>query len=162
MAGTFIKSRAGNQTASALSSGEAEYYAMVKAATVAIGVHSIVQDMGVPLSAPINIHTDMSADIGVAIRVGIGKVRHIEVSQLIMVKSEDSLADALTKAVTADDIGRHVAGIGAEIRRDRHARWRRRTTYNATQATHYWWRWTRRTNRRRRAATGRSLRERRR
>lgn len=64
---------------------------------------------------------------------GIGKVRHIEVTQLWVqekvasgeiaihkVATEDNLADALTKAVDAQVISKHVLGTGAEILRDRH------------------------------------------
>ena len=60
-------------------------------------------------------------------------MRHIEVTQLWVqekvakreiairkVATEDNLADALTKAVDAHIIQKHVSGIGAEILSDRH------------------------------------------
>ena len=109
-----IKSWSSTQSVIALSSGEAEYYAMVKAATIAIGILSIMNDLGNTMEVPIRIHTDASAAIGVASRIGIGKVRHIDVTQLwlqekvanktielIKVQTEENLADALTKAVAA-------------------------------------------------------------
>ncbi len=41
------------------------------------------------------------------------------------VKSDENLADALTKALDAKGIRKHVEGIGAEIRNDRHSLARR-------------------------------------
>ena len=128
-----IKSWSTNQSVIALSSGEAEYYALVKAASVSIGVKTIMKDMGVGLSEPIVAKSDASAAIGIANRIGIGKVRHIEVNQLWLqekaskkdifiekVGTEDNLADALTKAVDARIIEKHIAGVGACVRIDRH------------------------------------------
>ena len=95
---------------------------MVKAASVSIGVKTIMKDMGVELSEPIVIKSDASAAIGIANRIGIGKVRHIEVNQLwlqekvgkkeiriVKVGTEENLADALTKAVDAKIIEKHIA-----------------------------------------------------
>ena len=128
-----IKSWSTNQSVIALSSGEAEYYALVKAASVSIGVKTIMKDMGVELSQPIAIRSDASAAIGIANQIGIGKVRHIEVNQLwhqekvskkeisiIKFGTEENLVDALTKAVDAKIISKHVAGVGACVRIDRH------------------------------------------
>ena len=77
----MIKSYSSQQAVRALSSGEAEYYAMVKAASVAIGIRSMLMDLGVD-EGRIILKTDASAALGVAQRLGIGKVRHIEVNQL--------------------------------------------------------------------------------
>ena len=128
-----IKSWSTLQRVIALSSGEAEYYGLVKAASVAIGIQTIMKDMGVKHEGAITIMSDASAAIGIANRIGIGKVRHIEVNQLwlqdkvykkeveiVKVATENNLADALTKPVSAEVIKRHVEGIGAEMRRDRH------------------------------------------
>ena len=128
-----LKTWATNQAVLALSSGEAEYYAIVKAASVAMGIRYLAADMGITFECPIAIKSDASAAIGIGSRVGIGKVRHIEVTQLWVqekvvngemviekVATEDNLADALTKAVDAQIIQKHVLGTGAEIRSDRH------------------------------------------
>ena len=77
-----IKSWSVNQPVIALSSGEPEYYSLVKGASNTIGVESIMSDLGVSYVDPILIRSDASAAIGIASRIGIGKVRHIEVSQL--------------------------------------------------------------------------------
>ena len=78
----IIKSRGANQAVVALSSGEAEYYALVKGASGAIGTTNLCMNMGVYFDGPIKAKTDASAAIGIASRLGVGKVRHIEVTQL--------------------------------------------------------------------------------
>ena len=133
LGGHVIKSWATNQAVLALSSGEAEYYGIVKAAIVGIGARSLAADLGVEFSQSIAIKSDASAAIGISNRIGIGKIRHIEVTQLWVqekvangeivihkVPTEDNLADALTKAVDAQTIQTHVNGINAERLRDRH------------------------------------------
>ena len=60
-------------------------------------------------------------------------MRHIEVNQLwlqdkiyageigiLKVKSEDNMADALTKALASKNIVDHICGVGAEVRQGRH------------------------------------------
>ena len=129
----MIKSWSTNQSVIALSSGEAEYYGLVKAASVALGVKAISEDLGVRFTGKISIKGDASAAIGIANRVGIGKVRHIEVNQLwlqekvyggeietVKVKTDENMADALTKAVNAKSLAEHISGVGAEIRMGRH------------------------------------------
>ena len=98
----------------ALSSGESEYYALVKASSQAIGLQSMLNDICVN-SLSIEVKTDASAAIRIASRRGLGRVRHIEVAQLsiqgkvsngklklVKVLGQVNLADALTKHVPAD------------------------------------------------------------
>lgn len=79
---------------------------------MAIGTGSIARDLGIEYKESIRLKSDASAAIGIATRIGIGKVRHIEVSQLwlqhqvyrgdiviVKVKGEVNLADALTKVL---------------------------------------------------------------
>ena len=128
-----IKTWSVNQAVIALSSGEAEYYGLVKAASVAIGMKSLGEDLGMVLTGKITIRSDASAAIGIANRVGIGKVRHIEVNQLwlqdkvyggeveiVKVKSEDNLVDALTKPMDTASIQKYIDGVGAEVSQTRH------------------------------------------
>ena len=83
--------------------------------------------------SPIDVKSDASAAIGIANRVGLGKVRHIEVNQLwlhekvakgvikvIKVGTDDNLADALTKAVSAESMMKHLTGIGIFLDRRSH------------------------------------------
>ena len=125
--GHVIKSWSTNQSTIALSSGEAEYYGMVKGASQAMGLRAIAEDVGVSFDGPIQINADASAAIGIGSRLGIGKVRHIEVNQLWLqdkvykgeitlnkVKTDENIADALTKAVGAEVLGYHVDKSNAE------------------------------------------------
>ena len=60
-----IKSWSTTQATIALSSGEAEYYGMVKGASMAMGIRSM---LGADLEVRIRIRTDASAAKGIAIR----------------------------------------------------------------------------------------------
>ena len=130
----MIKSWSSNQAVVALSSGEAEYYALVKAASVAMGTRTLLRDMGISGLGPIELKSDASAAIGIGNRIGIGKVRHIEVTQLWVqekvakgeikltkVKSEVNLADMLTKAVDSTSIEYHMSNVNAFRSNDRHS-----------------------------------------
>ena len=105
---------------------------MVKAASVAIGIRSMLMDLGVT-EGRIVLKTDASAALGVAQRLGIGKIRHIEVNQLWLqekvyngdiivekVGTDENLADALTKPLTSQGILKHVEGLKYDMRQDRH------------------------------------------
>ena len=70
------------QTVVALSSGEAEYYGMVKGGSQAIGFVNMLCDLGVKVPTSITLRSDASAAIGIASRKNMGRVRHIEVAQL--------------------------------------------------------------------------------
>ena len=75
-----LKSWSVTQTVVSLSSGEAEYYAMVKGSAVAIGCQSMMSEVGFPVK--LVLKCDASAAVGMAKRRGLGKVRHIDVTQL--------------------------------------------------------------------------------
>ena len=68
------------QSIIALSSGEAEYYGIVKATSVGFGVQSMMKDMGIPMD--LYIHTDAEAAKGIASRKGLGKIRHLHTHYL--------------------------------------------------------------------------------
>ena len=127
----LVKSWSITQAVIALSSGEAVYYAMVKGGCVGIGMQSIMSDLEV--KAAIEISTDASAAKGIASRTGLGKVRHIEVSQLWLqyhvstgkikvnkVDGGDNLADTLTKHVSKEILKKHVSNVGSMIVSGRH------------------------------------------
>ena len=75
-----IRAWSSNQAVIALSSGEAEFYGIVKGASNALGVTGILQDFRVNLAVAVS--TDSSAAKGIANRRGLGKLRHIELSEL--------------------------------------------------------------------------------
>mgnify|MGYP005698073323 CR=1 FL=1 len=89
-------------------------------------------DLGVTCTVVLN--TDASAAIGVASRRSLGKVRHIEVSQLwlhqrvasgdLKVQKVDgisNLADALTKHLQKGPLEGHMVSVNLEIREGRHS-----------------------------------------
>ena len=128
-----IKTWSTTQAVIALSSGEAEYYALVKGASIGFGITSLIREMGADMDSGIRIHTDASAAKGIASRRGLGKVRHIEVTQLwvqekvqrgeieiIKINTKDNLADALTKHVDRDGLNKHMSGTGQAVRIGRH------------------------------------------
>ena len=78
--GCCIKSWSSTQSLIDLSSGESEYYGVVKGASVGLGVQAMLKDLGIELS--LEILTDASAAKGIASRRGLGKTRHIHVHYL--------------------------------------------------------------------------------
>ena len=59
-----VKSWSSTQAFIALSSGEAEFYGVVKGASVGLGMKSLLADMGVDVH--VNVHTDATAAKGIA------------------------------------------------------------------------------------------------
>ena len=78
--GHCVRSWSNVQKVIALSSGEAELYALIKGASVAIGARSLMREMGIECG--VELRTDSSAAKGAASRVGIGRLRHVETSNL--------------------------------------------------------------------------------
>ena len=127
----LIKGWSVTQAVIALSSGEAEYYGIVKGSSVGLGIRSVLRDLG--CSVRLVVCTDSSAAKGMASRRGLGKVRHVEVNQLWVqekvgsgevelrkVDGHSNLADALTKHVDGEGILRHLGGTGQEHAHGRH------------------------------------------
>ena len=71
----YIKGYSSTQADPATSSGEAEYYAGVKAASVALGVVGFAHDLGSTLECHLGL--DSTAAIGLMRRSGLGKSRHV-------------------------------------------------------------------------------------
>ena len=123
----LIKSWSTNQQIVALSSCEAELYALTKGAAQVLGTVSMARDMGEELRAV--VRSDSSAALAISQRVGLGKVRHLQVQYLWIqerhsakeldlrkVKGEQNPADLLTKGVPREVLQRHVAAAGMEMR----------------------------------------------
>ena len=121
-----IKTWSSTQSVIALSSGEAEYYGIVKGCSQGLGIKSMLEELNVCWN--LRVKTDASAAIGIAKRRGLGKVRHIEVHQLwvqeqvtsgrirlLKVPGTENLADALTKHVDRANIEMHMQGTGLKI-----------------------------------------------
>ena len=115
----------------ATSSGEAEYYSLVKCGSKALGLPAMMEDMGIEFR--FHLKTDASAAMGMGMRRGLGKVRHVEVGQLWLqdmihrgrigiekIDGKKNWADALTKAAGTDMMDLHISGVGLQLRPDRH------------------------------------------
>ena len=89
----MVQHWAGTQKAVTLSSGEVELAGVVKGAREGLGIRSIALDLGRGLE--LWIHTDLSAAQGICSGSGIGKVRHLAVSQLWVQESLKDRACAL-------------------------------------------------------------------
>ena len=64
----------------ALSSAEAETYALVLASCETLGMQAYANDMGLEL--PAEMFADASAALGIIARAGLGKVRHLRTQAL--------------------------------------------------------------------------------
>ena len=111
------------QATIALSSGEAELYAMTKGAATALGLISLGADFGLCLNGI--VHRDASAALGIVNRQGLGKLRHINVRYLwlqekvrskelnvLKVAGAENPADLMTKNLDAETMWRHVSRLG--------------------------------------------------
>ena len=58
-----------NQAVIELSSGKAEYYALVKSASVAAGICELAKSLGVKYDGGIRLNDDASAAVGISNRV---------------------------------------------------------------------------------------------
>ena len=75
-----IKTWSSTQVSLALSSGEAEYYGVVRGAGIGLGQQALFKDAGLEL--PLRVWTDSSAAMGTSSRQGLGKLRHLECHSL--------------------------------------------------------------------------------
>lgn len=95
---------------------------MVRTCSAALGLQSLLNDLG--HKTKITLITDASAAIGISQRTGLGKIRHLETSQLwlqdLVIKnrvtvrktpSEANLADILTKHLDAKGIESHMNAL---------------------------------------------------
>ena len=110
----------------ALSSGEAELMSIVKASTEALGLQAIYRDFGLELS--LAVRSDATAAIGMVARVGLGRVRHLAVSDLwVQSKDKDgtikhgkvpgaeNTSDMMTKPVDEATLNKHLKSIGVVV-----------------------------------------------
>ena len=117
----------------ALSSGEAEFVAVVKAGSMALGVRSLLRDMGLDLKKLV-LHTDSSAALGMCKRAGLGRVRHLDTRVLWLqtfvrdgtfilrkIKGTENSADLGTKEVPGTLMWRYLKELGFQLRTAPHA-----------------------------------------
>ena len=124
-----IKSWSSTQSSPALSSCEAEYYALVDGATRVLGLQAAAKELGVTVEdVVVEATTDSSAAKSYASRRGAGRVRHVEVKYLwlqqavadgrfrmVKIAGEQNPADVLTKYKTLPEARRLLAACGVEL-----------------------------------------------
>ena len=106
-----IRSYSTTQAIIALSSGEAEYYGCVKAASVALGMRAMYNDFGQKVN--IHVNTDASTAKAIATRKGLGKVRHMAV-HLLWLQERVALNDVVVHKILgssnpSDILTKHVS-----------------------------------------------------
>ena len=77
-----IKTWSSTQGAVALSSAEAEFYAMIEAIVRAKGVLNIMKEIGISVIEKIQLFTDSSAAKSFVSRTGLGRMKHLEIRDL--------------------------------------------------------------------------------
>ena len=120
-----IKTWSSTQAIISLSSGEAEYYGVVKGASVGLGLKAIIADMSNTID--IEVLTDATAARGVASRRGLGGTRHVEVHYLWVqekvankditltkVWGRENPADLMTKHLDYKTMERYMTMLGLE------------------------------------------------
>ena len=128
--GTTINYGSRTQATIALSSAEAELYAINTGATEALHIRSLLMELLNINKVNIKIHTDSSSGKSMATRIGSSrKAKHIELKHLfiqqlishdyvriIKIHTNDNPADILTKYVSTETLQRHLqqAGIGIQ------------------------------------------------
>ena len=106
-----IKTWSSTQSVVALSTGEAEMYAINKTAATGMGGQSILKDLGVSLE--LRVFTDATTGKSLVTRRGLGKDRHIAVNELwlqshvqnktvtmVKIKNKFNPSDMMTKYLT--------------------------------------------------------------
>lgn len=120
--GHTLKCWSENQANVALSSGESELYALVKASSEGLGMQSFMKDLGKIMDG--HVWADASAALGIINRKGLGKLRHIQTNYLWVqdvaatravkyhkILGTDSRADLFTKYLGFATILKHCEAL---------------------------------------------------
>ena len=120
-----LRTNSNTQHDVSLSSGESEFYGLIKASSAALGIQAMLGDLGVETQAP-ELRTDSTAAKAIASRRGLGKTRHIAVRFLwiqqrvsrrdVTIEKEPTLtnvSDIGTKSLTEDRVLKLIDGLNA-------------------------------------------------
>ena len=105
----LLETSCGRQSVVALSSGEAEYYALTRAASAGLLVKGIYEELGRPKN--LICLTDSSAAKGITNRQGVGKVKHLSLRELWL---QDAVSKKLLK-VQKEDTETNWADLGTKV-----------------------------------------------
>ena len=121
-----IKSWSSTQGTIALSVGEAEYYAMVTAAAEGLALVALGNDLGFKFR--LTLWVDSNAAKAISSRLGLGRVRHMEVKflwaqealrmkrfEVRKVLGTKNPADVMTKPMSAKEMQEKLAEVGAKL-----------------------------------------------
>ena len=104
-----IKTQVNAMKGIAMSSGEAEYGAIVKGSCQGLGIQSMAADWGI--KASVKVRSDSSAAIGISNRLGLGTMRHLSVRHLWVQDKVKNKEIQLEK----QDGKKNAANLGTEI-----------------------------------------------
>ena len=112
-----IKHWSKTQTTVCLSSGEAELRGISDGLAQALGIQSIARDLG--FTWAIKMFSDATAAIGIARRRGMGRIRHLDVTDLWIQEKFTSKAATIDKVLGtethADILTKHVDGSALRV-----------------------------------------------
>ena len=129
LGGHCMKTWSASQGAYALSSAEAELYAMVEGVTRAKGLIALAGELGFgDLTNVVYLGTDSSAAKSFVGRRGLGKMRHLEIRDLWLQKEvgegkvvvskvlgTENPADLMTKILGKQEIQERIEGMGMRV-----------------------------------------------
>ena len=107
------------------SSGEAEYYPIVRGVSIGMSLQEILRGWG--LQPKLQAHTDSSAALGTCNRQSLGRSRHVQTRflwvqeklaqhefELVKISTKQNVADLCTKGLPANEMERHMQSMGLE------------------------------------------------
>ena len=123
-----VKTWSTTQGAVALSSAEAEFYAMIEAVIRAKGVSHVMVELGFEVQRELQLYTDSSAAKSFVSRKGLGKMKHLEIRDLWLqrevslgkvvvnkVDGKKNPADLMTKYLRKEEIEERLQLMGIRI-----------------------------------------------
>ena len=123
----LLKHGSSVQTTIALSSGESEYYALLRASSHALGIKALLGDWCYAINVEIVMKCDSSAARGIAARQGHGRMRHVDVRFLWLqqavregrlrvaaVPTAENWSDVFTKPLAQDAAKKCYRGLRFE------------------------------------------------
>ena len=124
--GTLITSQSRTQATVALSSGEAELYAIGLGASESLFIRSLLLESQLSKNVNIRIHTDSTAGKSMATRFGTSKkTKHVQLRFLFIqelvasgvvsikkVSGTSNPSDVMTKYITKEVLHRHLMALG--------------------------------------------------
>jgi hypothetical protein len=122
----LLRASSNTQTVVATSSGESEFYAIVRGTSFGLGAKSMAADLG--MTVELEVETDASAGRGIALRLGAGKIRHLHTqylrvqgtfnrreAKLNKIDGDKNQADLMTKHLEQQALLKHVKNCECEF-----------------------------------------------